>query len=101
MSADAFLITLLYSFAMSMLFGVLFEMTGNLAVSTLAHLFNNLTVLGLFPKLAVPGSIEAFGGGVYVAAYLLITFSFLFLLAHDKSPSLAPIRPSGRPSSKR
>jgi len=94
MPADAFLATLLYSFAMSMLFGVLFELTGNLAVCTLAHLFNNLTVLGLGPKLAAPGSIEAFGGGVYVAAYLLITFSFLFLLSRDKSPSLAAIRPS-------
>lgn len=93
MAPGAFAATLAYAFAMSLLFGVMFELTGNLAVCSLAHLFNNLTVLGLGPKLAAPGQIEAFGSGVYVAAYLLVAFSLLFLLGQEKDASLAPIRP--------
>jgi membrane protease YdiL (CAAX protease family) len=93
MAREMFLATFLYAFCMSLLFGYLFELTGNLAVCSLAHFFNNLIVLGLGPDIALPGPSAAFGDGVYLMAFLAITFVFLFLLGRDSSESLAPIRP--------
>ncbi|TDI13800.1 MAG: CPBP family intramembrane metalloprotease [Acidobacteria bacterium] len=93
MTREMFLATFLYAFCMSLLFGFLFELTGNLAVCSLAHFFNNLIVLGLGPVLWIPGPLAAFGDGVYLMAFLSITFVFLFLLSQDPSKSLAPIRP--------
>jgi membrane protease YdiL (CAAX protease family) len=93
MSREMFVATFLYAFCMSMLFGFLFELTGNLAVCTLTHFFNNLIVLGLGPAVALPGPAAAFGDGVYLMAFLSITFVFLFLLSRDRSKALSPIRP--------
>jgi membrane protease YdiL (CAAX protease family) len=93
MPAGVFASVLVYSFAISLLLGFLFDLTGNLAVCSFAHLFNNVMVLRLGPSLAAPEQVEAFGDGVYVAAYLLVAFSFLFLMARDSSASLRPIRP--------
>lgn len=93
MTREMFLATFLYAFCMSLLFGFLFELTGNLAVCSLAHFFNNLIVLGLGPTVSLPGPLAAFGDGVYLMAFLSITFVFLFLLSRDPSKSLAPIRP--------
>jgi len=93
MTREMFLATLLYAFCMSLLFGFLFELTGNLAVCSLAHFFNNLIVLGLGPMVWIPGPLAAFGDGVYLMAFLTVTFVFLFLLSRDPSKSLAPIRP--------
>jgi membrane protease YdiL (CAAX protease family) len=97
MPAGLLVKVLAYSFAMSVLLGYLFDLTRNLAVCSFAHLFNNLVVLRLGPSVAASGPVEAFGGGVYVAAYLLVTFSLLYLLANNASPSLEPIRPGRRP----
>ena len=96
MPSQLFWATFLYAFSMSVLFGYLFELTGNLALCSLAHFFNNLMVLRLVPALALPGPVPAFGDMVYMAAFLLVTFSLLFLLGHDSSDSLEPIRPNSR-----
>jgi membrane protease YdiL (CAAX protease family) len=93
MSREMFVATFLYAFCMSLLFGFLFELTGNLAVCSLAHFFNNLIVMGLGPVVSLPGPLAAFGDGVYLMAFLSITFVFLFLLGRDSSKSLAAIRP--------
>ena len=93
MTREMFLATFLYAFCMSLLFGFLFELTGNLAVCSLAHFFNNLIVLGLGPAVSLPGPLAAFSDNVYLMAFLSITFVFLFLLSRDPSKSLAPIRP--------
>lgn len=94
MPAGLLLSVLLYSFAMSLLFGFLFDLTRNLAVCSLAHLFNNLMVLRLAPSLTAPGAEDAFGDGVYIAAFLLVAFSFLFLLNRTGAPSVRGIRPT-------
>jgi membrane protease YdiL (CAAX protease family) len=94
MTREVFLATFLYAFAMSVLFGFLFHLTGNLAVCSLAHLFNNLTVLGLGPAVTVPGPMAAFPEAVYLTSFLAVTFVFLFLLGRDRNPSLEPIRPN-------
>ncbi len=93
MAMGTFVATFLYAFCMSLLFGFLFELTGNLAVCALAHFFNNLVVLGLGPAVTLPGSVAAFGDGVYLTSFLVMTFVFLFLLGRDPSKSLTPIRP--------
>jgi membrane protease YdiL (CAAX protease family) len=94
MTSEAFVAIAMYAFAMSMLFGFLFDLTGNLAVCSLAHLFNNMMVLRLGPFVAAGGRTAVFGDVVYIAAFLLVAFAFIFLLARNPSRRLEAIRHS-------
>ena len=94
MTPEAFGAVALYAFAMSMLFGFLFDLTGNLAICSFAHLFNNMMVMRLGPFVAAGGHTAVFGDVVYIAAFLLVAFAFIFLLGRDSSRRLEAIRPS-------